>query len=842
MTDLVTFVTTHDEDELVSYMQAQAQTAAIDAAIERETEMIERGHRRAHAQIQKALDDGRVSETPAGQRIVSQGIEPLVEAIRVKLTDATKGKPGRKNRAVTLLDGVSPELCAYVAIRMALEAASQGKSLKSAALLVARAIENELIADAFEEKNEALYKTVVQNGKNRSLTPSRIANAVLHANRHFEVVPEIWDSVERISIGTALLELVIETLGICKIEHVASHWGSSHSVTVTLAFTSEIGEWLKDYNENAAFAKPMWLAQPVKPKPWTGISGGGYYTMGARQTRLITRAFPGQNEANREANLDPLYKGLNAIQETPWRVNTRVLDVMQTLWEQGSNIGGLPPREDEILPEPPQEVKDDVKGGRIRKAWRQKVRLIHMANAKARSKRFTFAQLLQLARDNLKYDAFYFPHHIDFRSRAYAMTTGLSPQGPDEARGLLEFAEGKPLGERGLFWLGVHGANLWGNDKVELDDRAKWASEHVHDATRVAMDPLSNLWWTEADKPWCFLAWCFEWAQAHEIGEFENFVSHLPVALDGSCNGIQHYSAMLRDPVGGKAVNLIPSDTPQDIYRAVSDRVNEQLRAIPEDAPDRWLADAWLAFGVDRSTTKRPVMVLPYGGTFRSCSTYTSDQVNEKLSDGAENPFGDSLPEAKSFLAKHVWAAIQDTVIGAKEAMKWLQKVASVATKAGVPIKWTTPTGFVVVQAYRDVSDTRIETRFLGSVIKFRGVPSASEKLSGHKQRNTIAPNFVHSLDASALYLTVGRCVDKGVTAFAMIHDSYGTHAADTDVLAATLRDAFVDMYQSHDVLKNFRDEVAAQLPDEFKDKLPPLPEKGNLDLNAVKDSLYFFA
>ena len=39
--------------------------------------------------------------------------------------------------------------------------------------------------------------------------------------------------------------------------------------------------------------------------------------------------------------------------------------------------------------------------------------------------------------------------------------------------------------------------------------------------------------------------------------------------MDGSCNGLQNFSAMLRDEVGGKAVNLIPSDKPQDVYMEV---------------------------------------------------------------------------------------------------------------------------------------------------------------------------------------------------------------------------------------------------------------------------------
>jgi len=39
-------------------------------------------------------------------------------------------------------------------------------------------------------------------------------------------------------------------------------------------------------------------------------------------------------------------------------------------------------------------------------------------------------------------------------------------------RGLLRFAEAKPLGERGLRWLFIHLANVYGKDKLSFRDRA----------------------------------------------------------------------------------------------------------------------------------------------------------------------------------------------------------------------------------------------------------------------------------------------------------------------------------------------------------------------------------
>ena len=91
-------------------------------------------------------------------------------------------------------------------------------------------------------------------------------------------------------------------------------------------------------------------------------------------------------------------------------------------------------------------------------------------------------------------------------------------------------------------------------------------------------DPLTNKWWQEADKPWQALAWCYEWALYSNARQFgEPFYTHLPCASDGSCNGLQHLSAMLRDEGGGKAVNLLPSEAITDIYSDVAKRATELL-------------------------------------------------------------------------------------------------------------------------------------------------------------------------------------------------------------------------------------------------------------------------
>ena len=70
-------------------------------------------------------------------------------------------------------------------------------------------------------------------------------------------------------------------------------------------------------------------------------------------------------------------------------------------------------------------------------------------------------------------------------------------------------------------------------------------------------------WWQSADAPWQCLAACMEVRDALASGDPAAFRSRLPVQMDGSCNGLQHYAALSRDAPGAHAVNLLPVDRPQ---------------------------------------------------------------------------------------------------------------------------------------------------------------------------------------------------------------------------------------------------------------------------------------
>jgi len=286
---------------------------------------------------------------------------------------------------------------------------------------------------------------------------------------------------------------------------------------------------------------------------------------------------------------------------------------------------------------------------------------------------------------------------------------------------------------------------------------------------------------------------------------------------------------MLRDEVGGAAVNLTYSPKMNDIYRAVAEVAAEAMKlAEPDEAGFR---QAWLDHGINRSVTKRSVMTTSYGVTKRSAIRYVIDDYL-RATDFIKPREHYS---AAAYLMGFVWPAISAVVVKGKQAMAWLDKAGKqiIKDKGDVEgaITWVTPSGFLASQAYYEYEEHNVATKLYGHARIKVLVDSPDASQSRHSLG--LSPNFIHSMDASHLHLVTAKMAEliPGVS-LAMIHDSFGTHAADTAVLYTVLRDEFVLMYENNDPLTEFAN----------KYNLPPAPDKGKLDLSEVRRSLFVFS
>ncbi len=811
------------------------QPTMMDRERELELEMAGLGRERFLRSILSATQEGHETTSPGAHTAMRAAIQPVSDAVRTFVE--TKAARGQPSKALRYLSRINPDVVAFLTAKTILDTITMRRAVMQTALAIASALEDEDRFSTFSRENHGIWeweKRKVQDSTHNRSHQRRVLMANMSRR---ETLWQTWPLTDKLHVGQKCLDMFIRTTGMVSIAYRRKRRDD------TLAFlepAESLLAMMADRNQRSELLSPTYMPTIVPPQRWSAPYTGGYWFLHRRLPIIKTNNREYLSKLDSTA-MQPIYDAVNAMQETGWKVNNRVLDVLNEVWDRDLGLGGTEFKVHQNLPLCPvcqqlvdREKKDhpcfnDPENKDQHKVWKRAASKVHAANSKNRSKQLQVAKVLWVAEKFKQEAAIYFPMQMDFRGRVYALPMFLGPQGADWAKGMLHFAEGKAItDDRAQGWLMIHGANTYGFDKVSLEDRVAWTEKHTQDILRCAEDPLSNTWWSDADKPWQFLAFCFEYATF--VREGFGFVSHLAVALDGSCNGLQHFSAMLRDPIGGKAVNLVPDEKPQDIYQTVCDRVIVKLK---DDGGE--VAAKWLALNPDRALTKRPVMTMPYGSTMFSCREYVSDWLTAQGS----KPWGDDSLEAEVFMAKLIWQSIGEVVVAARKAMAWLQKAARVAAADGLPVAWTTPDGFPVLQAYAETKARRVKTIMGDTVMKLQ-LQEYTDKIDKRKQAGGISPNYVHSLDACALRLYVLLAKANGVTSFALVHDSYGTHAADTDMSAACLREAFVDMYLGSNHLETFREALAGSVTD--VSKLPPLPPMGDLDLDLIRQAEYFFA
>lgn len=805
-------------------MSTTSTRSRVESQLELEALSVELGVQR----YRDALADGREAELPPGQQLLKAALTPMIEGLKAWLLETAQGLASRNAGVYHFINQFEPEAASWVTARACLQMLHEFPSLTRVALVVAEQLEGHLNLAALTEGAPALAKKVQKAMETMNHERNKLV-FIRKAAGKADVKVIQWDSSTRVRVGTTLVALFAQTTGLVTIETI--HSGKESSTIVRA--TESCRQWLEEAHARCELLSPVRLPMVCRPRAWTTPFNGGYLTKALRQPVVKTRN-KGYLTALKDHDMPWVYATVNALQDTEWAVNTQVYDVVRTLWEASREIKGIPSRE--LLPLPPRVWGEGVEPHPdALKAWKVEAAKVHEVNAKLRAKRLQLVQKLWVAEEMMQRgNCFHYVYNLDWRGRMYPVGPVLTPQGDDVAKAMLCFHRGAPLGDEGAYWLAIHGANTFGVDKVAFDERIQWVEDNADNILLAARQPLNFDWWTQADSPFCFLAFCFEWARLQEhvdSGKREaDFMSTIAVAFDGACNGLQNFSAMLRDPVGGAATGLVPDHKPSDIYSEVARAAQALIDA--EAAEGHEVAARWVG-RMSRKLSKRNTMTVPYGVTKKGMR----DQMYGEL-EGLSQRETQSADAA--YLAEKNFEAIGNVVVAARLAMDWLKEAAKVAASTELPVKWVTPAGFLAVQDYREDEGEEIDFVVLGRRYRITLVKTGT-KLSTRKQALGISPNFVHSLDAAHLMRTVLFCQQDGMVDFAMIHDSYGVHAGNAARLRDNLREAFVDQYTTP-VLELFRDQLLEQLPEDKRGDLPPLPPMGTLDLELVKQSEYFFA
>ena len=488
----------------------------------------------------------------------------------------------------------------------------------------------------------------------------------------------------------------------------------------------------------------------------------------------------------------------------------------------------------------------------------------------------------------------YFNIEADYRGRLYYTKPFLNFQGNDWARGVLQFAEAKPIDE---YWMAVHTACCFNQsydideipewtgadyrsylesegldsisvDKFTLDDRVRWFNanrEWIVDAGR------DRRFYPHCEKPVSFLACCIEWDGVFNRGVS---VSHLPIPIDGSNNGWQHLGAMSRDTRTAELVGLVAQEIQRDFYVSTAKQLleidDEKLNSMPMKHIRKGVSkrgsmtraysagagkigeNMWFdcrseefdqKYGIEEKDCKRWANELIKAINVVCPGPLETMEYMQRLASfhiGTFKKYRDGKPAGAEYYAlrkelNEIFSSDQEDrdLEKAEHLMAELKEFYSVLEEGNGEkrIRWKTPSGFpVVYEAYR-WDDFKCRGTINGKQIKHTiKIKTDIPDVRGYMCG--ISPNYVHSMDASHMALIV----DEWDGAFGAVHDSFSTHSCDVEELLQLTKQKFVEMYD----VENFFDKIRQDITG-GTDGIEQ-PKRGTLEVSGVYDSDYFFA
>jgi DNA-directed RNA polymerase len=632
----------------------------------------------------------------------------------------------------------------------------------------------------------------------------------------------------------------------------------------TLVLTAEFGDVLGDFMVEQIIKKPLLSPMFEPPLPWTQVNKGG---VPGYSISLCSGHHPKTEAAWRHAiahgKMRRVLDALNYIQSIPYVINEPVLAFMRS--ERRRPVQ-RPDRKD---------MWKVLQRGPVQDQWKKY--LAEMAREVE----------LELAMYICKRGRFWTPMRLDFRGRVVAIPHFHFGR-EDRIRGLFLFADPQPIGVEGLKWLKGHVArvadgNTWSRVKkpsqLSREQRVAWTDENLPMLRKIGEtvlrgdDPQTIEWALPSeddDERYQFIAACAELVQALDQGP--TFETRLPLIFDCTNSGLQHLSAMRRDPIESRMVNITKplergpvtlsdddvgitdDDGRKDFYGIMSVALWKKLYDESKSSGESRALFDLLDGPLDRKITKTPVMSYFYGATIIGMSDQIADVIGERNKERRHNSpisirhdvfstyeangitygkFVDTFLPYK--LAEILYELLERRAPHAAETRNHFIKLAELCNEHQKVLRFDTPLlELPVISRYFEAKTERLICS--GVRRRRRDIIVAvgeTDKIEKDRAEDAIAANAVHAADAALLHLIALACSEKSMPLLP-IHDCFATSAPFAAELNDIARDCFARLHD-HKWLDTIWEAARKILPKEVI--LPPQLELGDLDLNEVKSN-----
>jgi len=770
----------------------------IEDQKEFERKQISGGLHKLHSNTKKLEEKTYASATVYGSACMSSILPDLIAFIESKKSKYLKIGGGHSmqvfHKHILPNDSsIQAMLACKVVFDHVFSPTSKKHTLTTIARAVGAALEGEAQMEYYEREAPALLATLKKNYWHQARGTEYKRKCIQTLMHKQSITPWIgWDVTSKIKVGVFFIDCLCEVSG--WFERNIMYKGHKRFSVIEPSETL-----IKHHDEIMQMAElfsPLAKPMLIPPRNWHPLQDGGYYLNDlTRCHQMIRRSDPHLIQG------EIPYEFINKIQKVSYKLNPFIVKVAKELEERGISVGKFRPVIQHEIPPKPFDIDTNEES---RREWKTQAKRARELQKNEVRKSCRTRMTMDVVREFEGKD-YFIPWSFDYRGRAYPIPNLLTPQDTDFGKSLIMFSEGAKITGTGADWLCFQVSTTYGLDKSSWQERLIWAHTNWELISRVATNPLDNIAdWEHADEPWLFLAACEEFYSV-VISETRTH-THLPVAVDATCSGLQILAGLSKDASTARMVNVIGGPKPQDAYAVIA---LHSMDAIPDRLKPHW----------DRKVTKRCVMTIPYNAKPFSNRSYIRDAFKEKEVDVTK--------EELTQCVQAVRAAMNEVVPGAMDVMKWIETEIARAIKSGAPeIKWTTPSGFIVKQRLMKTSREVIESQLMGRVrINVSGKETGVD-LKHHK--NATAPNLIHSLDASLLHIAM---TDVNFP-IALIHDCVLCRATDMCTLSTLVRKTYMTLFAEHEPLTDFALAIGAE-------EQPPII--GDLKPEAVIDSQYFF-
>jgi DNA-directed RNA polymerase len=715
------------------------------------TTAIQEGKRRYNAKGRRLSEKSQESKTVHGKYLYRHLSKQLNKAIGDFLDKATRGRAGIYHAEFLCLKELKTAVISHISMTNLLDTLTKPQKRTAVAFRIGQGLLDEIAFRRLKVNHKMWWKRLHSKILRRSAYKFRRALAIRAANQDFK---DSWRidiaAASAVPIGITLIELIRTSTGLVGYEKRKL---GKNKTAYYLVPTQETIRWVGEFHRRVSRLSPYFSPVMEVPPKWVSVEKGGYDLPIDINWSFIKRNVGVNKERYPTESLKLAFSAANCLQEVPHRVSSKTLQAVLELQKR------------ELLKDVHVQLSDE-RAPIGTEGYRASQALMYSRRRKLIPKLLTIHNILNRAR-SLKDHTIWFPTQADFRGRLYYVPKVYNPQGPDLARGLIEFAE--PQSVRGSeHWFLIGGANRYGI-KGTFQDRQDWVMKHEKEIKAVARDPIAHRsFWCDCDSPIEFLQWCMEFV--NWIANRITFKTHLPVKLDHTASGLQIVALVRQDKELQRLTNLAGGSQPIDIYQLVLDSM--KVKILATGSPE---LITWLSMGLDRKLIKLLTVMYMYGGTPHGLQKLVTEWYMERGND----VFGKSIYiEIRKLLVVY-HEALNELSESPHSFMKECRK----KVKKDETLSWTSPSGFPVSNTYLGSRVTRIRTTINGERISFH-LAQPDGTLSYRRACNAVAANTVHSLDAALLHHVL-HDFDKPVQA---LHDCYGVPPADVEYLQGKIK------------------------------------------------------